>query len=124
VGLFARLDGDAVRGLGLTFADLPEPATAAAAPAPRAAPAPARKLAREAEKPAPPAPRSRLPYVVVGVSILAPLALVAYLTFRRDTGGLRQLRRRATVQNLPPARRPAGGPGAMDMLELGGEPWR
>jgi hypothetical protein len=131
VGLFARLDGDAVRGLGLTFADLPEPAAAPAGPAASAPPPAAarpRRLALEIEAPGPPKPRSRLPYVVVGVSILAPLALVAYLAFRRDSVGLRQLRGRSTVQNLPPARRlpdvpqPEGG-SVMDVLERG-DPWR
>ena len=83
-------------------------------------------MALEAEAPGPPQRRSRLPYVVVGLSVLAPLALVAYLVFRGDAGGLRQLRRRSVVQNLPPARRPdvprpAGG-SVMDILERG-EQW-
>jgi hypothetical protein len=140
VGLFARLDGDAVRGLGLTFAELPKPADPPAGPAPSPAPAavarPGRKLALEAEAPGPAPRRSRLPYVVVGVSIVVPLALVAYLTFRRDSGGLRRLRRREVVQTLPPARWLPNGPNGprpvMDadrpsltgMFEMEEGPWR
>lgn len=125
VGLFARLDGDAVRGLGLIFADLPRPPDPPpppppAPPAPSPAPKAAAKPPTLVQRPAPPPPtRSRvLPYLAYGAGVVLPLGLLVFLVMRRGAGGARRPTR------LPPAPNRPTSPGLLSMLERDGDRWR
>lgn len=136
VGLFARLDGTAVRGLGLTFADVPPPAVPMTRTSPATGPAPA---------PAPPAPTHAAPasgppadspsassasivFVVVALAIVVPLLVVGGLVVRRSYRRQNGYDRWAALNRLPTAhRRPAGParrPALTDILETGTDGWK
>lgn len=97
VGLFGRLEGESVLGLGLTFADIPRPEPTAAA-------APQTVVARSLPEPAAEPPSSSgwglLPVLVfVGVSVA--LAGVGFVAVRRRPGGVQQLPRLKVIEEPP-----------------------
>jgi hypothetical protein len=89
VGVFGRLEGDALLGIGLTFADVPVPTPAPAAPTVG--------TLNNTPSDSPPSAAKASSNTVLGLIVFAivavPVALIGVWTLKRRSGGVQQLPR-------------------------------
>ena len=96
VGLFGRIEGDAVIGLGITFVDLPRPATPTVA---TTQVGPATLPEKTSDTVSESSGSGVLPFIVFG-AVALPIGVVSLLAFRRKHDRI-QLRPRITGLDLP-----------------------